>query len=173
MRNEIPEVLIEYLLDSFCWQWWMWAKGRPQQTHNSYFIAHTSDFKSADLLIGKWWIFIVQQNWMRLDMFQWDLINWGHQLKIWREADPTQNSWDHSERYPPNGDQRNSKPTWFVTAQLHVFALYCYCGVTLPLQSFEPYPCCPQKKREVGSPCKASYKNKLVRGYFGYSPQSS
>lgn len=53
-------------------------KRRPQQTHNSYFIIPTSDFSYTDLLIGKWWVFIVQQNWMKFDMFRWGLINWGY-----------------------------------------------------------------------------------------------
>lgn len=77
-----PEVLIEYLPDSFCWQWWMHAKkGRPQQTHNSYSIIPTSDFSRADLLIGEWWVFIVQQNWMKFDTSWRGLINWGWILK--------------------------------------------------------------------------------------------
>lgn len=101
-----PEVLIEYLLDSFCWQWWMSAKKRrSQQNHISYFISPTSDFSRAHLLIGKWWVFIVQLNWMKSDTFRWGLINWGYlemymsaslkhlQLKIkkfetWRQTHP-------------------------------------------------------------------------------------
>lgn len=58
----------------FCWL--CLQKRRPQQTHNSYFIIPTSDFSCADVLIGKWWVFIVQQNWMKFDMFRWGLINW-------------------------------------------------------------------------------------------------
>lgn len=34
-----------------------------------------SDFSCARLLIGKWWLFIEQLNWMMFDTFQWGLMN--------------------------------------------------------------------------------------------------
>lgn len=67
-----PGVLIEYFLpDSLCWQWWMFPRKQKKegssQNRYSYSTVPTSDFSCAWLLIGSWWVFIEQLNWMMFD----------------------------------------------------------------------------------------------------------